>query len=468
MPRICLIACILFSTVLIARDSRRRRSISAAVWVPTALLLILASRPVSLWMSGGQVVVNEMGNEAATSPYDQIFHLLILSSSLLIASVRRFRWTKLLSGNLAVVLFYSFFFASVLWSGDPAGSLKRVIKDSGLLYVGGLLFTERDPLLAIRSVYFRCAAILIPLSVVFIKYFPEYARAFTVAGEIMVTGVTTQKNSLGEIVLIFTLILLWDSVEMIRQEPHRDWKRLPWDRFSLIAMGLWLVHESESKTALLCILVGSLLILRSGKYASKAMNRAVLISALALPFLVLFSQQFSSVIAPLVTALGRNMTFTGRTDIWQHITLKTVNPLIGAGFWNFWGGPGGYEISLQMRTPVPNAHCGYYDMYLDGGFIGIALLFTFLLTSGLSICRQMERTADPQRFQRIRLAILVITVIYNLSESTFARVGPIWLTALLMIVDYPQKVQFAKVPAQSKGHRQPAIYPTHEELCATR
>ncbi|HLJ78635.1 MAG TPA: O-antigen ligase family protein [Acidobacteriaceae bacterium] len=465
MHAAALILTILFSLWLVVRDCRKRRSVSAAVWIPIALLLILGSRPVSLWMTGGQVVVNEMGNEVATSPYDQIFHLLILTSSVAIATARHFKWTKLLSGNKALVLFYLFFFASVLWSGDPEGSLKRVIKDSGLLYVGALLFTERDPLLSIRSVYFRCAAILIPVSVVFIKFFPDYARAYTVAGEIMVTGVTTQKNSLGEIVLIFTLMLLWDSAESMRQGSRLYWKRMPWDRLILIAMGMWLLYESQSKTALLCIIVGSTLLLRIGKFASRAANRLVLTSALALPFLILFSQRFSSVIAPVVEALGRNMTFTGRTDIWQHITLKTVNPLIGAGFWNFWGGPGGYAISLEMHTPVPNAHCGYYDMYIDGGFIGIALLFSLLLFSGLYICRQMEKkTADADRFHRIRLAFLVVAIIYNLSETTWGRIGPMWLTTLLMIVEYPRPLR--PVTVRARASNRPEVFATPEEVCA--
>jgi exopolysaccharide production protein ExoQ len=215
--------------------------------------------------------------------------------------------------------------------------------------------------------------------------------------------------------------------------------RIPWDLAILLVIGGWLLHLSQSKTALLCTSVGVFLIWRSGRLLSQSINRAVLAGTLSLPFLVFFSQQFSSVIAPLVEALGRSMTFTGRADIWEHITLKTVNPLIGAGYWNFWGGPGGYSVNQAMNSVIPNAHNGYVDLYLDGGIIGLIMLFFMLVTCGRQIMKHFRTGRDLNRYQRIRFAVLIAVIIYNLSESTFARIGPIWFTALLMLVDFPVK-----------------------------
>lgn len=436
MPTLALLLCLLFIIYGIASDSKPRSSVSMAIWIPTILLLILGSRPVSLWVSGGTVHLGVMGNETVGSSIDQLFFLTVIVSSFLVASLRRVKWTKLFASNAAIMLFYLYFVASVLWSGDPAASFKRVIKDFGMLFVIGVLLSEKDPLLAMRTVYVRCALVLFPLSVVFIKYFPSYARAYSFAGDVMVTGVTTQKNSLGEIVMIFTLFLIWDCLET-RANTQPGGIRIPWNRLILLLMAAWLLNLSESKTALICTLVGAFLIVRSGRLVSKAFNRAALAGALSLPFLLFFSQQFSSIIAPLIGSLGRNMTFTGRTDIWAHITSKTVNPLIGAGFWNFWGGSGGYAISRAMNTIVPNAHNGYVDIYLDGGIVGLAILLLLLATSGRRIINSLSQTLDSHRYLRVRLAFLVVVIIYNLSESTFARVGPLWVTTLLMIVDFP-------------------------------
>ncbi|HEX4426667.1 MAG TPA: O-antigen ligase family protein [Terriglobales bacterium] len=426
------------------RDCKRRTSVSAAVWIPTILLLILGSRPVSLWLAGGAGSIGEMGNEIAGNLIDQLFFAFILGGALLVASSRRVKWGKFFAANPAIMVFYGYFLLSVCWSGDPGGSIKRVVKDFGMLFVIAVIFSEKNPLQAMRAVYVRCAFVLFPLSAVFVKYFPEYSRSFTIAGDVMITGVTTQKNSLGEIVLVFTLFLVWDYLETPHAGKKFRWSRIPWDNVIVLLMGAWLLHLSESKTSLMCLLVGAFLIVRSGWLVSKTVNRVALAGALSLPFLLFFSQQFSSVIAPIVEAMGRNMTFTGRTDIWAHITSKTVNPLIGAGYWNFWGGPSGFAISQAMTTIVPNAHCGYVDMYLDGGIICLCILFFMLLICGRRIIKYLTVKNDADRYKRVRFAFLVVAIIYNLSETAFARISPIWFTTLLMLVTFPAMKTAAK------------------------
>jgi len=68
----------------------------------------------------------------------------------------------------------------------------------------------------------RVSYVLFPLSVVFIKYFPALGRSASRAGENMFTGVTTQKNSLGEMAFVFSIMILWDLVEVyLAQEGRR-------------------------------------------------------------------------------------------------------------------------------------------------------------------------------------------------------------------------------------------------------
>lgn len=394
-----------------------------------------------MWLGQSVVYASGTGNEAATSPFDQAFFLFVLVSSFIVASSRGVKWSELIKSNAPIMLFYLYFAVSVLWSGDPTGSVKRLIKDFGMLFVIGVLFSEKNPLQAIRAVYVRCACVLFPLSVVFIKYFPNLARGFTVEGEPIYSGVTTQKNTLGEIVMVFSIFVVWDYLETQSTGKKKWWRRIPWDRVLLMLMGFWLLKMSQSKTASLCLIIGVLLVIKFRFLAPKFVRRAVLCGALSLPFLLFFSQQFSSVIAPIVEAMGRNMTFTGRTDIWQHITTQTVNPMIGAGYWNFWGGPGGFEISQAMQTPVPNAHCGYLDIYLDGGMIGLIILFFMLTASG----NRLLKKVNLNRFQNVRLAILIVVIVYNLSESIFARLGPLWFTTLLALVEFPAPRTFKKI-----------------------
>ncbi len=434
---IALPVCLALIALLILQDYKRRPKVSWAMWIPTALLLILGSRPVSLWLHGGQAMTVEMGNEQETSLLDAGFFFVEIAFSFFIATSRGVKWAKLFAGNFAIIVFYVYFMVSISWSGDPSGSFKRIVKDFGLLFVIGLIFSEKEPLQAMRAVYIRCAMVLLPLSVLTIKYFPSIARTFGLNGDILVTGVTTQKNGLGEIVLIFTLFLLWDYLETYGPGKRLRWNKGAWDQMLLIAMGVWLLEQSKSKTALLCIAVGMFVMLRPKFLVTKLFNRLLFIMALTTPLLLFFSQQFNSVIEPMVKALGRDMTFTGRGNIWAHITLKTVNPIVGYGYWNFWGGPDGYEIARDMKTVIPNAHNGYLDIYLDGGFIGLALLFMVLIVCGSRIMRKVKATPDGGLFAKVRFSILIVVIIYNLSESTFARMEMIWFTTLMMMVEFP-------------------------------
>jgi exopolysaccharide production protein ExoQ len=451
MPKIALILSLLFSTYLIVRDCRRRKEVSIAIWIPTFFVMILASRPASLWLSGRAARLGiENANDQATSMVDQLFYLLSLGSSFVIASARGMKWGKLFSANRAIMLFYLYFALSVLWSSDPTGSTKRLIKDFGVVFLAGLIFTEKDPLQALRAIYLRCAFLLLPLSVVFIKWFPGYGRAYGSGGDMMFTGVTTQKNSLGEIVLLFTLFMVWDYLETRSAAKKLSITRLPWDLIILLLNGAWLLNLSQSKTALVCTFVGVFLVVRNGTLLSKFVSRLSLVGALTLPLLVFFSQKFSEVLAPLLHALGRDLTFTGRSEIWTHITLETVNPIYGSGFWNFWGGPGGTRVNEAMHGVIPNAHNGYMDMYLDGGFIALALLYFMLIVCGQKIGKFLKVGRDPTHFHRIRFAILISLIIYNLSESTFGRMGPIWFTSLVMLWSFPQKSVVAKVQSRPR------------------
>jgi exopolysaccharide production protein ExoQ len=428
MAPFALFLSLILSALLVVRDCRRRPSVSAAIWIPTLLMLILGSRPVSLWLGGPQIG----GNDAERSTVDQAFHFTVLAGSFVISSSRRVNWRKHFAANPTIMLLYIFFAISILWSGDPLGSSKRLFKDFGLLFSIAVILSEKDPMQAMRAVYVRCACVLFPLSVVFIRYYPSLGREYGRGGDALYSGVTTQKNSLGEIVLVFGLFLIWDHLEARSVGAKHVWGWISWDRLILMLMGVWLLNISQSKTALVCLLIGVALI-TSRWLASRMISRIVLMVALSVPFLMFFVQRFSSVIAPLVEALGRNMTFTGRTDIWEHINLTTVNPIIGAGYWNFWGGEGGRAIVRIMQVPVPNAHCGYLDIYLDGGVMGLVVLFCMLIASGWRLTANLRTS----RYQRVRFAVLIAMIIYKLSESTFLRLGPIWFTTLLALIVFP-------------------------------
>src|SRR5580693_2383676 len=147
-----LFLCILFIAYLLWRDIKRRKTLSWAVWLPTIYMLIVGSRPLSMWFGGGHSFGGQgLANGAEGSPIDQIFFFTLLVGSFAVATSRRAQWGRLFASNFPLMLFYGYFVLSVLWSEDPMGSVKRLFKDFGMLFVIGLMLTEKDPLEAIGA-----------------------------------------------------------------------------------------------------------------------------------------------------------------------------------------------------------------------------------------------------------------------------------------------------------------------------
>jgi exopolysaccharide production protein ExoQ len=418
--------------------------VSAATWIPTLMLLILATRSPGDWLGLGG------GNTGSGNPIDQIFFASVTAVSLVVLWSRGLKWSKVFTANVAIMLFYGYFVASCLWSTSPVDSLIRVLKDFGAnIIVISVILSDKKPVEALRAVYVRCACVLIPLSADLVKFSPlgrQYARN----GDVTYIGAAVQKNSFGELLLVFMMFLVWDHLETRSVVGlKRLWSGLRWDTWVLLLMGLWLLHLSDSQTSFVSLLMGLALLLRTGWLASRRVSRLVFMVALSLPLLLLCTQEFSSVFTPLLEGLGRDPTFTGRTDIWQHITFTTVNPLIGAGFYNFWGGPGGNAIRAAMQTGVPNAHDGYLDIFLDGGLIGVFLLSCVLVTSG----RRLIRLLPQHRYYRLGFAFLIIAIVHNVTETSFGRLSPLWFTTLLVMLDFPM----LRAKLNSIAVREPAV-----------
>src|SRR4029078_7734667 len=72
-----------------------------------------------------------------------------------------------------------------------------------------IVMSEEAPLAAFERILRRCAYALLPLSIVFIQYFPHIGRAYgRWDGLEMWTGVTTQKNNLGALCAISMVALV--------------------------------------------------------------------------------------------------------------------------------------------------------------------------------------------------------------------------------------------------------------------
>ena len=129
--------------------------------------------------------------------------------------------------------------------------------------------------------------------------------------------------------------------------------------------------------------------------------------------------------------MGRDPTLTGRTAIWNLVLGMTANPLFGTGFESFWLGS-----RLQTMWSIywwhPNeAHNGYIEIFLDLGWVGVALLAVLLLSGFRNTFTAVRQQAEAGG---LLLAYLVVVLIYNLTESAFRELDPIWFVLLLSVI----------------------------------
>src|SRR5688572_31245562 len=97
-PRLALGLCLLFGIWLIVRDVRRRPSVSKAIWIPILLLLILESRPLSLWLAGG-LPAGAGTDYMEGSPADRAFYLALIGSAFAVTLARGVNWGEVIRTN---------------------------------------------------------------------------------------------------------------------------------------------------------------------------------------------------------------------------------------------------------------------------------------------------------------------------------------------------------------------------------
>jgi O-antigen ligase len=431
-PQLALILTLAFILWLMVRDMKARDSVSPALWIPLLWLLIIGSRPLSAWF-GLQITGD---SQLDGSPFDRLCFLVLIISGLLVLVRRHVRWSNLIAKNKWLFIFFVYLGFSVLWSDYPLVAFKRWIKDVGNIVMVLVILNESDPVEAVKTVFLRCAFVLVPLSITLIKYFPNLGRYYSPwSGAVEYGGVTTNKNMLGATLIIYGLALLWETLEL-HDDPSRVRKRFAMSSLLLLlGMIAWLFLKAQSQTSLVCTLLGAgiLLAMRLSSIRSRASRMGLYIFVLALVFLLLNS--VFDITGIFVHSLGRNMTLTDRTEIWRRVLNIPINTLIGTGYYSFWLDPQRVDkVSEGFFYHLNEAHNGYIETYLNSGLVGVFLLAALLLSSFRAIKNNIIKWNGG--YDVARLALLTVGMFYNCTEAAFDRLGVVWFAVLLAIVGH--------------------------------
>ena len=123
---------------------------------------------------------------------------------------RQVRLSEVVYNNRWLIVFLLFCFISIAWSDFPFVAFKRWIKILGHPIMALIVLTEPDPEEAVIRLMKRCAYVVVPVSILFIKYYPQLGRSFDPwSGMGANNGIASDKNALGADCFILGFFFFW-------------------------------------------------------------------------------------------------------------------------------------------------------------------------------------------------------------------------------------------------------------------
>lgn len=461
---VCLAALLYF-------DPAKTGRTSSALWVPVIWMFILGSRLPSQWL-GGQVGMTAAAFEQG-NPLDAILSSTLILLAIVILVNRSLNWSVILARNAALVALLAFALVSFVWSDFPLVALKRWFRDLGTYLIVLVVLSDRNPLEAVRLLLRRFCYLLIPLSVLIVRYYPELGKQYDVwTGVATYVGATTSKNMLGLACLLSGLFLFWDTLTRWSNRRNRQTKRILALNATFMGMTLWLLNLSNSATSRVCLLLGCLVI--AAAHSKPFKRYPGLLKALIPTTFVLYLVVVSCFgLGGVAGAVGRDPTLTDRTKIWAVLLAMHTNPLLGTGYESFWLGPRLLWVWQSPAGHVNEAHNGYLQVYLNLGLVGLVLLLAFLIASYRTICKRGKTLSG---LGSLGVALWIILAFYNTSEAAFGG-GVLWLAFLSAALVVPEPrvhrkslagkpgatarpLDFAAATAPGTGDNEPVPFPT--------
>jgi O-antigen ligase len=342
--------------------------------------------------------------------------------------------------------------ASVLWAFKPEFSLIRFVQQ--VMIVTSIVLPA---MLAVRTAdmmrgLFLCFAFASILNVFFVLGGSSIIVSY---GSIKVSvgypGYFSFKNYLGECAAIAFLLSLHEML-------YPGFRRV----FGVIVLVIAtsLIFLSDSKTALglafvAPFLAGLTLITRK----TTRISPAIILLSIPLCYAVL-SNLSGFNMNRLSYILYGDSSFTGRQVIWDFANYEIGRrPLLGWGYQSFWlvgpDAPSVVEAPGWVKI-MPNAHNGYYDTMLEMGYIGLALLLSFIITTLHAIGRMADR--DHARAWLV-LSLALFIICYNYLESLWMRGFEfLWVVFLLLAAEigrYWQPFPLTRAPYGSRAYSLP-------------
>jgi hypothetical protein len=354
-----------------------------------------------------------------TNMIGQVLALLSLVYLFFAAKTFKIQWSRCIT----LFLMVGFLVMSYFWTdGHMKADSKAIILRTTFAVLQTLvivkIFTEKGDEY-VFDVLKRYAIIIGVMSALSIALFPAES-SWTIDDTGRKQAFFSAPNNLGQFLSFFFLILNF-------------YKRKSIPMFWYLVLNGLIVYQAiqcDSKTSMtggiICFALYNL------RFLTRPFLIFVIGAGLYLPW---YTQTFEKGEAEKIEFAKRDMTFTGRSDVW-HVMLMDIDKYqkntLGFGAGAFWGDKGpNPRADLQELEWTPNSgHNGYLDTKLALGWVGLALLLLFLFQYFTNIFRVLNNK------NIVMLFISVIFCINNITETSFFREKHFFFVLLLLIAWY--------------------------------
>jgi exopolysaccharide production protein ExoQ len=432
-PTVATLLTLGFIAFLFRRDIRERPDVTGALWLPVLWLVLGCSRPVSEWLNIFGLSVSGGGSVEDGSPLDAWFYFGLIIVGFCVLVKRQVRLSEVVFNNKWLIVFLLYCFISIVWSDFAFIAFKRWLKVLGHPIMALIVLTEPDPKEALVRFMKRCAYVVVPVSILWIKYYPELGRGFSPWGGAESRGIAIGKNMLGADCLILGYFFFWYLLQIWRTE-RSIWRRHELWLIAGLLMGIWwLFSKAHSATSLTSLIIGILVVVFVG---IRSVNKNLIGTYMLVAIVLLVAAELAFGISGRFSeSLGRDSTLTGRTPLWTALLNMDTHPILGTGFESFWLGE--RPMALEgIFFFIPNeAHNGYLETYLTLGLVGLLLLIGLFVATFWKIRAQLFQNFEMGRY---RLGFLAALVLYNWTEAAFKTLSPLWFLFFLIATDYPR------------------------------
>lgn len=354
------------------------------------------------------------------------FSLLCMFNFLLITMLRDMRKRHL--GNILYSLRYIIILIvlialSSLWSINKSTTIKNsiylILTTIYAIYIY-MNYSLKDFIRIMTKVIFTIAL----LSIIIVTIFPEYGMNMYPSWN----GIYSQKNTLGRMMVVGSICSYFYMKIYINTNRYKF-------TFGLVTLMLCIINLifSASMTSIMSLVI-ILIICKFFKFKNKVISLIFFIFAFISVTIFIVKPQ---IFATIFEFLGKDVNFTGRTDIWN-ICIDRIREsnFMGYGFFASWDPQYMYNFQYY-KSYMTNAHNGILQLALDFGLVG-TIVYVCTFTSAL-----VKNSVNFYKNKHMNMGlfcILLYIFISNFFESlTIQSFSILWIIQLISILHVNNK-----------------------------